>query len=94
LFIEKVYLYLQKKITTKTDIMLSDSITERALDLVINQGLDILKAVEEAIKEEQNFINELLEQKSERSVKLKNAMRSKVYATILTNDANETIKNL
>lgn len=72
--------------------MLPESITKRALELIMsNHGLDILKAVEQSILEEQKLITELIEQKSERSIKLKSAMRKKVYAEIALMDAKMEI---
>lgn len=69
--------------------MLSESITERALELVMNRNseFDIAAAVREAIIEERNLMIELMEQRTERSVNLINALRKKVYAKIALADA-------
>lgn len=63
--------------------MLSESITNRALELIeLNPEMDVLDAVKESIIEENKMIQELHEQKTERAIKLKNAMCKNVYALI------------
>jgi len=51
--------------------MLSKTIIERAATLVIEKGIDELEAVKQAIIEENKFIQEMIEQKTKRSIKAK-----------------------
>ena len=67
--------------------MLSDSITYRALELVHNNPkMDVLEAVKQAIIEENNMINELIQNKTERAKNLRNAMAKTVYTSIHLKD--------
>jgi hypothetical protein len=60
--------------------MISNTITNRALELVYNNPtMDILDAVKEAIIEENKIIAELLENRTERAKNLNSLMCQKVY---------------
>lgn len=61
--------------------MLSKSIEERAFNLIQN-GVEVLEAVKQAIIEENKFIYEMLEQTTERSKKAKNTICKNVYGLI------------
>ena len=61
--------------------MLTKSIEERAINLMI-QGIDAIEAVKLAIIEENKFISEMLEQRTERSVKVKKQLCKNVYGLI------------
>ena len=61
--------------------LLSNSIEERAINLIIT-GVEPLEAVKLAIIEEQKFITEMLEQRTERSVKAKKQICKNVYGLI------------
>jgi hypothetical protein len=61
--------------------LLSKSIEERAINLMIN-GMDAIEAVKQAIIEEQKFIEEMIAQQTERSVKAKNQICKNVYGLI------------
>lgn len=61
--------------------LLSKSIEERAINLIIN-GVEPLEAVKIAIEEEQKLISELLEQTTERSKKAKATLCKNVYGLI------------
>lgn len=61
--------------------LLSKSIEERAINLMIN-GMDAIQAVKQAIQEEQKFIEEMIAQQTERSVKAKNQICKNVYGLI------------
>lgn len=61
--------------------MLSKSIEERAINLMI-QGIDVIEAVKLSIIEENKFLTEMLEQRTERSVKAKNQICKNVYGLI------------
>ena len=58
--------------------MLTKSIEERAIVLIQN-GVEILEAVKQAIKEENEFIEEMISQKTERSIKAKEQICKNVY---------------
>lgn len=58
--------------------MLSKSIEERAI-LLIESGVEVIEAVKQAIIEENKFISEMLEQRTERSVKAKKQICKNVY---------------
>ena len=58
--------------------MLSKSIQERAFVLIEN-GVEVLEAVKMAIIEENKFISEMLEQKTERAIQGKNQIFKNVY---------------
>ena len=58
--------------------MIPASITERDLVLIEN-GMEIMKAVELAFEQEQKFISEMIEQKTERSVIAKNQICKNVF---------------
>lgn len=60
---------------------LSKSVEERAIKLIIN-GMDVLEAVKCAIKEENNLIEEMIAQQTERSIKAKNTLCKNVYGLI------------
>lgn len=61
--------------------LLSKSIEERAINLIVN-GVEPLEAVKIAIEEEQKLISELLEQTTERSKKAKDTICKNVYGLI------------
>lgn len=61
--------------------MLSKSIEERAINLMI-AGVDAIEAVKLAIIEENKLITEMLEQRTERSIKAKNQICKNVYGLI------------
>jgi hypothetical protein len=61
--------------------LLSKSIEERTINLMIN-GMDAIEAVKQAIIEEQKFIEEMITQQTERSVKAKNQICKNVYGLI------------
>lgn len=61
--------------------MLSKSIEERAINFII-KGIDAIEAVKLAIIEENKFITEMLEQKTERSIKAKNQLCKNTYGLI------------
>jgi hypothetical protein len=63
------------------ETLLSKSIEERAINLMIN-GMDAIEAVKQAIIEEQKFIEEMIAQQTERSVKAKNQICKNVYGLI------------
>lgn len=63
------------------ETLLSKSIEERAIKLMIN-GIDAIEAVKQAITEEQKFIEEMIAQQTERSVKAKNQICKNVYGLI------------
>ena len=63
------------------ETLLSKSIEERAINLIIN-GIEPLEAVKIAIEEEQKLISEMLEQTTERSKKAKVTMCKNVYGLI------------
>jgi hypothetical protein len=64
--------------------LLSKSIEERAINLIIN-GVEPLEAVKIAIEEEQKLISEMLEQTTERSKKAKATLCKNVYGLIHIN---------
>ena len=61
--------------------MLSKSIEERAFNLIQN-GVDVLEAVKQAIVEENKLISEMLEQQTDRSKKALNTMCKNTYGLI------------
>jgi len=61
--------------------ILSKSIEERAINLVIN-GIDPIEAVKQAIIEENKLISEMIEQRTERSKKAHAQMCKSVYGLI------------
>jgi hypothetical protein len=63
------------------ETLLSKSIEERTINLMIN-GMDAIEAVKQAIIEEQKFIEEMIAQQTERSVKSKNQICKNVYGLI------------
>ncbi len=64
--------------------MLSKSIEKRAFNLIQN-GVEVLEAVKQAIIEENKLISEMLEQTTERSKKAKNTICKNVYGLIHIN---------
>lgn len=67
--------------------MLSDSITFRALEIINeNPSIDVMDAVKTAIQEENKIIQELLDNKSERAVKLRKAICYTVFTHIHLNE--------
>ena len=58
--------------------MISKSIQERAFVLIEN-GVEVLEAVKMAIIEENKFISEMLEQKTERAIQGENQICKNVY---------------
>jgi hypothetical protein len=65
----------------KQNKMLSKSIEERAINLII-KGIDPIEAVKQAIIEENNFISEMIEQRTERSKKAHAQLCKNVYGLI------------
>lgn len=61
--------------------LLSKSIEERAINLMLT-GVDAIQAVKQAIIEEQKFIEEMIAQQTEKSVKAKNQICKNVYGLI------------
>ena len=61
--------------------MITKSIEERAINLIIT-GVDAIEAIKLAIIEENKFISEMLEQRTERSVKAKKQICKNVYGLI------------
>jgi len=62
---------------------ISKSIIERtSLILKSNPAMDILEATKQAIIEEQKFISEMIEQKTDRSRQALNVLRKNTYAII------------
>jgi hypothetical protein len=73
--------------------MLSNTITERALELIANNPtIDIIKAVKEAILEENKIICELYENRTERAKNLNSLMYQKVYNKIIKYGNNTKTK--
>lgn len=68
----------------KTNTMISKSIEERAINLMI-KGIDAIEAVKIAIIEENKFISEMLEQRTKRSIKAKKQICKNVYGLIHIN---------
>ena len=60
---------------------LSKSIEERAINLMI-LGVDAIEAIKQAIIEENKLINELIEQRTERSQKAKARLCKNTYGLI------------
>jgi hypothetical protein len=69
------------KTVKQMETLLSKSIEERTINLMIN-GMDAIQAVKQAIIEEQKFIEEMITQQTERSVKAKNQICKNVYGLI------------
>ena len=61
--------------------MLSKSVELRAIELIEN-GMDVLEAVKLALTNENKFINEMLEQQTDRSKYAKATMCRKVYKSL------------
>ena len=72
---------MDTKTVKQMETLLSKSIEERAINLMIN-GIDAIEAVKQAIIEEQKFIEEMIAQQTERSVKAKNQICKNVYGLI------------
>ena len=62
-------------------IMLSKSVEQRAFNLIQN-GVEVLEAVKQAIIEENQLISEMLSQTTERSKKAKATLCKNVYGLI------------
>ena len=60
---------------------LTKSIEERAISLMIS-GVDAIEAIKQAIIEENKLINELLEQRTERSINAKLKICKNTYGLI------------
>jgi hypothetical protein len=60
---------------------ISKSVEERAINLIIN-GVDAIEAVKQAIIEEQNLIEEMIAQNTERSKQAKKQICKNVYGLI------------
>lgn len=63
---------------------LSKSIEERAINLII-AGVEPIEAVKQAITQEQELLEEMIAQKTERSRKAKNQIMKNVYGLIHIN---------
>jgi hypothetical protein len=62
--------------------MLSNSITQRALEIISNNSsIDILEAVKMAIQQENKMLSELIENRTERAQGLRTKMCKAVYAS-------------
>ncbi len=72
---------MDTKTVKQMETLLSKSIEERTINLMIN-GMDAIQAVKQAIIEEQKFIEEMITQQTERSVKAKNQICKNVYGLI------------
>lgn len=72
---------MDTKTIKQMETLLSKSIEERAINLMIN-GMDAIEAVKQGIIEEQKFIEEMIAQQTERSVKAKNQICKNVYGLI------------
>lgn len=72
---------MDTKTVKQMETLLSKSIEERTINLMIN-GMDAIEAVKQAIIEEQKFIEEMIAQQTERSVKAKNQICKNVYGLI------------
>ena len=72
---------MDTKTVKQMETLLSKSIEERAINLMI-KGIDAIEAVKQAIIEEQKFIEEMIAQQTERSVKAKNQICKNVYGLI------------
>ena len=60
--------------------MLSNSITERAVNIIKeNPSIDTIEAVGQAIKEENELLKELLENKTERAIESRETLCKNVY---------------
>jgi len=67
-------------ILKQIEIMISNTITSRALEIILDYPtIDILDAVKRAIIEENTLIAELLENRSARAINMTNLMCQKVY---------------
>jgi DNA-directed RNA polymerase subunit L len=60
--------------------IISKSLEKRAIDLIIEKGLNPTEALKQAIQEENNLCMEMIEQQSERSVKALDVMCKNVFA--------------
>lgn len=68
---------------TTTQLQALDLITERLIVILQNNpSMDKSQAIELAFKQDQNFITEMLEQKTERSKTAKNQICKNVYGLI------------
>ncbi len=60
--------------------MLSKSITERAVNIIkANPSIDTLEAVGQAIREENELLKELLENKTKRAIEAKETLCKNLY---------------
>jgi hypothetical protein len=65
------------------EIQLSDSIVERVINLVRKSpNIDVFEATKQAIREEQKFISELIDQQTDRSKQALTVLRKNTYAII------------
>ena len=67
--------------TIKQKVMITKSIEERAINLMLT-GIDAVEAVKQAIIEEQNLIEEMIAQNTERSKQAKKQICKNVYGLI------------
>lgn len=67
--------------STENNIILSASIEERAIELIIN-GIDPIEAIKQAIQQEQKLIEEMIAQQSQRAKQAMNQIRKNVYGLI------------
>ena len=83
MLINVIYLYSDNNNIKTNDMenLLSKSIEERAINLIVT-GVEPLEAVKLAIIEEQKFITEMLEQRTERIIKTKKQLCKNVYGLI------------
>lgn len=65
----------------KTGINLTKSVEERAINLII-AGVDVIEAVKQAIQQEQDLIEEMIAQTTERSKQAKKQICKNVYGLI------------
>jgi hypothetical protein len=59
--------------------IISKSLENRAVELIINNGLNPIDALKQAIQEENALCNEMISQKTDRSVKAMDIMCKTVY---------------
>jgi hypothetical protein len=71
----------ETKTTEKMTTLLSKSIEEQAIKLIIS-GVDPIEAVKQSIQNEQKLIAEMIQQTTERSKKAKQTICKNVYGLI------------
>jgi hypothetical protein len=79
--INNVYIFVETIKNKTMKAQLSKSVEERAIKLII-EGIEVLEAIKLAIIEEQNLIEEMIAQKTERSKQAKNQICKNIYGLI------------